>query len=51
MVSFNPNLKKYELKIQVLSDMTMKNYAKFEEVMTCHFRTNMRNLKNFDPST
>ena len=31
--------------------MTMKNDAKFEEELTCHFKTDMRNLANFDPST
>ena len=31
--------------------MTMKNDAKFEEELTCHFKTDMRNLINFDPST
>ena len=31
--------------------MTMKNYAKFEEELTCHFKIDMRNLTNFDPST
>ena len=31
--------------------MTMKNEAKFEEELTCHFKINMRNLMNFDPST
>ena len=30
---------------------TMKNNAKFEEELTCHFKTNMRNLTNFDLST
>ena len=34
-----------------LSVMTMKNYAKFEEELTCHFKVDMRNLMNFDPST
>ena len=34
-----------------LSVMTMKNDAKFEEELTCHFKVNMRNLTNFDPST
>ena len=24
---------------------------KFEEELTCHFKTDMRNLKNFDQST
>ena len=31
--------------------MTMKNDAKFEEELTCHFKTDMRNLTNFDLST
>ena len=31
--------------------MTMKNNAKFEEELTCHFKTDMRNLTNFDSST
>ena len=31
--------------------MTMKNDAKFEEELTFHFKTDMRNLTNFDPST
>ena len=31
--------------------MTMKNYAKFEEELTCHSKVDMRNLTNFDPST
>ena len=30
--------------------MTMKNDAKFEEELTCHFKTDMRNLTNFDSS-
>ena len=30
---------------------TMKNNAKFEEELTCHFKTDMRNLTNFDSST
>ena len=34
-----------------LSVMTMKNDAKFEEELTCHFKTDMRNLTNFDSST
>ena len=34
-----------------LSVMTMKNYAKFEEESTCHFKVDMRNLTNFDLST
>ena len=30
--------------------MTIKNDAKFEEELTCHFKIDMRNLTNFDPS-
>ena len=28
-----------------------KNDAKFEEKLTCRLKTDMRNFKNFDPST
>ena len=28
--------------------MTMKNNAKFEEEFSCHFKTDKRNLTNFD---
>ena len=31
--------------------MTMKNNAKFEEELTCHFKIHMRILTNFDSST
>ena len=31
--------------------MTMKNDTKIEEEMTCHFKIDMRNLTNFDPSS
>ena len=31
--------------------MTLKNYEKFEEDLTCRFKIDMRNLTNFDPST
>ena len=31
--------------------MTLKNDAQFEEELTCRFKTEMRNLTNFDPST
>ena len=31
--------------------MIMKNDAKFEIELTCHFKTDMRNLINFDTST
>ena len=31
--------------------MTMKNNGKFEEELTCHFNSDIRNLTNFDWST
>ena len=31
--------------------MRMKNGAKFDEDLTCQFKSNMRNLTNFDLST
>ena len=31
--------------------MTMKNNARFEEELSCHFKTDMTNLTNFDSST
>ena len=31
--------------------MTIKNDAKFEEELTYHFKIDMGNLMNFDPST
>ena len=30
--------------------MTIKSDAKFEEELACHFKIDMRNLMNFDPS-
>ena len=30
--------------------MRIKNNAKFEEELTCRFKTGMRNLTNFDQS-
>ena len=30
--------------------MTMENNAKFEEELTCHFKTDIRNFTNFDLS-
>ena len=39
---------KYTEKLFV---MTMKTDAKFEEELTCHFKVDLRNLTNFDPST
>ena len=50
--SFNPKLKRYELKIhRGVICLAMKNDAKFEEELTCHLKVDMRNLTNFDPST
>ena len=37
--------------VEELCVMTMKNNAKFEEKLTCHFKTDMRNLMNFHLST
>ena len=34
-----------------LSVVTMTNDTKIEEELTCRFKTDMRNLANFDPST
>ena len=53
MASFCLYLKMYELKIYrgVMCHVTMKNDAKFEEELTCQFKTDIRNLMNFDPST
>ena len=31
--------------------MKMNNDAKIEEELTCQFKSDMRNLTNFDPST
>ena len=31
--------------------MKMKNHSKFGEKLTCRFKINMKNDKNFDPST
>ena len=31
--------------------MAMKNDAKFEEELTYQFKTDMRNMTNFDPNT
>ena len=47
-----PTWKSMSLKsTEALSVMTMKNCAKFEEELTCHFKVDMRNLTNFPPST
>ena len=29
--------------------MTVKNDAKFDDELTCHFKIDIRNLMNFDP--
>ena len=34
-----------------LSVMTIENDTKFQEELTCQFKTDMRNLTNFDQST
>ena len=31
--------------------MAMKNNAKSKEELTCHFKSDMRNLTNFDSNT
>ena len=38
-------------RTEELCVMTMKNDTKIEEKLTCHFKTDMRNLMNFDSST
>ena len=51
MGCFCPKQKRYDLKTcQELCVMTMKNNAKSEEEWTSHFKTDMRNLTNFDSS-
>ena len=50
MGSFYPKQKIYELKFTVCV-MTMKNDTKFEEELTCQFKTDTRHLTNFDPTT
>ena len=37
--------------IEELCVMTIKNYRKIEEKLTCRFKIDMRNLTNFDPNT
>ena len=49
---FCPKYKSMTLKLtEELHIMTMKNNAKFEVELNCHFKTDMRNLMNFDSST
>ena len=50
--SFAQSRKYMSLKLtEELCVMTMKNDAKFEKELTCHFLNDMRNLMNFDSST
>ena len=37
--------------MEELCVMTIKNDAKCEEELICHFKIDMKNLTNFDPST
>ena len=47
-----PKVEKMTLKFtEELCVMTMKNNTKFEEELTFHFKTDMRNLSNFDLTT
>ena len=39
------------LKFTEFCVMTMKNDAKLDEELTCHFKIDLRYLSNFDPST
>ena len=52
MGSFIQSRKCMNLKFtEELCGMTMKNNTKIEEELTCHFKIDMRNFANFDPST
>ena len=52
MAYFCLKLKMHESKIAgELYVVAMKNEAKFEKELTCQYKIDMRNLKNFDPST
>ena len=49
---FVQNRKGVTLKFtEALCVKTMNINAKFEEELTCHFKTDMKNLRNFDTST
>ena len=49
---FTQSIKCMSLKFtEELCVKTMKNDAKFEKELTCHFKIDKRNLTNFDPST
>ena len=45
------NVWPYNLQVGELCVMTVKNEAKFEQELTCQFKTDMMNLTNFNPST
>ena len=50
--TFVKNRKCMSLKFtEELCVMIMKNDTKIEEGLTCHFKTDMRNLTNFDSNT
>ena len=52
MAYFCLKLKMYGLKFTgEFFVMTMKDYAKFDEEFIFQFQIDIRNLKNFDPST
>ena len=52
MGPFGQSRKGMTLKFaEELCVMTMKNNAKFEEELTCHVKTDMSNLANFNSST
>ena len=51
MGSFSQKLKRYDLKNLQSSYASMDINAKFEEELTFHFKTNMRNLTNFNSTT
>ena len=46
LLSKEENVSAYQLCV-----MAMKNDTKIEEELTCHFKIDMRNLRNFDSST
>ena len=39
---------KFKVELRLIA---VKNDAKFEEELTCHFKIDMKNLTNIDPST
>ena len=42
---------KFTEETEELCVMTMKNNARFKDELTCRFKIDRRNSKNFDPST